>query len=98
MQFGAGNPSQNRIKTLSVTQHSTSLFVISQNIQGIHKTHHVVVVVFSLHVSILEKGLTNHSLPALFSFFFFSADEFACTNSTPSARISPQWLTELIQL
>ena len=71
MKFGAGNPSRNRIKTLSVTQHSTSLFVISQNIQGIHKTHHVVVVVvFSLHASILEKGLTNHSLPALFSFFF----------------------------
>ena len=37
-------------------------------------------------------------LRLFFLFFFLSGDQFVQTNSTPQARISPQWLTELRRL
>ena len=50
---------------------------------------------FSSHVMILEVGWTIYSLPEL---SFLSGDHLVRVNFTLSARISPQWLSELWQL
>ena len=54
---------------------------------------------FSSHNDFGVRFLMNQSLPVLnFFFFFFSGDQLAHTNSTPSAKVSPQWLSELWQI
>ena len=51
----------------------------------------VMVVAFSSLARILGEGLTIHSPPTLF-FFFWSGDQLVPINPTFQARIYPQWL------
>ena len=56
------------------------------------------VVAFSSVVRILGKCSTIHSPYALFLLFCWNGDSLVHTNSTFSARISPQWLGEVRRL
>ena len=58
----------------------------------------VLIVAFSLHARIFFERLDDSFSACSFFFIFLSGDELAHTNSTPEARISPQWLNELIRL